>query len=195
MTTKTLAIETSCDDTSLAVVSYDGKVFNCDDMKAYSQVADHQEYGGVVPEIASRQHSEKILKVYDALTIDWESIDTISVTVEPGLPGSLLIGKSLASSLSAHFNKPLIKVNHIHGHIVSFLLERDHHTIQFPIVVLSVSGGHNDLYLLSDKVISCDHEEQRIGSFFVYKLGWTIDDASGEAFDKVSRMLSGPYPG
>lgn len=84
--TKTLAIETSCDDTSLAIVSYDGNTFSCEQMKAYSQIDDHQKYGGVVPEIASRQHSEKIIAVYNSLDIDRDEIDCISVTTTPGLP-------------------------------------------------------------------------------------------------------------
>jgi N6-L-threonylcarbamoyladenine synthase len=84
--TRTLAIETSCDDTSLAIVSYDGDVFTCEQMKAYSQIDDHQKYGGVVPEIASRQHSEKIIAVYNSLSLDRDTIDCISVTTEPGLP-------------------------------------------------------------------------------------------------------------
>ena len=145
----TLAIETSCDDTSIAIVASDGNKFWVEKMLANSQVKDHQPYGGVVPELASRLHSEQILAVLH--NIGWDKIaevDSISVTVQPGLPGSLLVGKSVAATLASHYNKPLLKINHIHGHIVSILLERSIEELNYPMIVLSVSGGHNDLYLV-----------------------------------------------
>lgn len=192
----TLAIETSCDDTSVAVVVTDNTKFWVEVMKSYSQVGDHQRYGGVVPELASRLHSEKILAVIDS--IGWDAVaksDSVSVTVEPGLPGSLLVGKSVAATLAYHYHKPLIKVNHIHGHILSLFLDRNLSDISLPLVVLSVSGWHNDLYLV-------DHYGGQtpssdffcLGNFAIKKLWGKLDDASGEAFDKVSRMLWGPNP-
>lgn len=137
----TLAIETSCDDTSVAVVATDNTRFWVDTMKSYSQVDDHQRYGGVVPELASRLHSEKILAVIDS--IGWDAVaqsGSVSITVEPGLPGSLLVGKSVAATLAYYYHKPLITVNHIHGHILSLFLDRNLTDISLPLVVLSVSG-------------------------------------------------------
>lgn len=183
---KTLAIETSCDDTSIGIISFDGDHFSVDKLLAYSQVQDHQKYGWVMPEIASRLHSEKIIWVLNA--IGWghiEGVDTISVTTHPGLPGSLVVGKTVANTLTTRYNKPLYEVNHIHGHIFSLLLERNLRDFHFPMVVLTASGGHNDLYFIT--------KEQE--KFHIEHLGKTLDDAAGECFDKVSRMLGGPYPG
>ncbi|AHB40901.1 hypothetical protein P148_SR1C00001G0086 [candidate division SR1 bacterium RAAC1_SR1_1] len=183
---KTLAIETSCDDTSIGIISFDGDHFSVDQLLAYSQVPDHQKYGGVMPEIASRLHSEKILGVLHA--VGWgeiENVDTISVTTHPGLPGSLVVGKAVGATLAKRYNKPLYEVNHIYGHIFSLLLERNKTDIEFPMVVLTASGGHNDLYFIT--------EDQN--KFHIEHLGKTLDDAAGECFDKVSRMLGGPYPG
>lgn len=137
---KTLAIETSCDDTSIGIISFDGNHFSVEKLLAYSQVQDHQKFGGVMPEIASRLHSEKILGVLEA--IGWDDIkgvDTISVTTHPGLPGSLVVGKTVATTLASWYNKPLYEVNHIHGHIFSLLLERNLDEFQFPMVVLTAS--------------------------------------------------------
>lgn len=183
---KTLAIETSCDDTSIGIISFDGNHFSVEKLLAYSQVQDHQKFGGVMPEIASRLHSEKILGVLEA--IGWGDIggvDTISVTTHPGLPGSLVVGKTVATTLASWYNKPLYEVNHIHGHIFSLLLERNLDEFQFPMVVLTASWGHNDIYLITI-------QEKK---FHIEHLGKTLDDAAGECFDKVSRMLEGPYPG
>ncbi|MDR0282241.1 MAG: hypothetical protein LBI53_02725 [Candidatus Peribacteria bacterium] len=148
---KTLAIETSCDDTSLAIISYEeGGTFNVEKLLAYSQIADHQKYGGVLPEIASRLHSEKIIAILQ--NIGRENIketDFISVTSHPGLPGSLVVGKAVANTLAEYFHKPLIEVNHIHGHIFSILLERRLTDITYPMVILTASGGHNDIYLVN----------------------------------------------
>jgi len=183
--TKTLAIETSCDDTSIGIIDFDGKTFSVDQLLAYSQVPDHQKYWGVMPEIASRLHSEKILWVLQA--IGWDHIadvDTISVTTHPGLPGSLVVGKAVAATLAKYFDKPLFEVNHVHGHIFSLLLERDISEFEFPMIVLTASWGHNDLYLVN--------KNQNI--FHIENLGKTLDDAAGECFDKVARMLGGPYP-
>lgn len=181
--TKTLAIETSCDDTSLGIVSFDGKTFQVEKIFAYSQIHDHQKYGGVVPEVASRLHSEKIIAVLEALGRDEiKNVDFISVTTHPGLPGALVVGKATAHLLASFFDKPVIQVNHIHGHIFSLLLERNMDEIQFPLVVLTASGGHNDLYVIESENLEMN------------KIGQTLDDAAGECFDKVARMLGGPYP-
>jgi len=182
---KTLAIETSCDDTSLAIISYEGDTFDVDQLLAYSQIADHQKYGGVLPEIASRLHSEKIIAILQNIGRDnIEEIDFISVTTHPGLPGSLVVGKAVATTLAEYFQKPLIEVDHIHGHIFSILLERKLTDITFPMVILTASGGHNDIYL----VLPPDRGTAPKGRG-VIKLAYSLDDASGEAFDKVSKML------
>lgn len=201
--TSTLAIETSCDDTSLGIVRRDGESFVVDQLLAYSQVPDHQAYGGVVPEIASRLHSEQIIKVLSALDSQLiEKVDNICVTTTPGLPGSLVVGKTVAHMLAEWHHKDLIEVNHIHGHIFSLLLERSVKDIKFPMVVLTASGWHNDIYLIEktdsrqrDSSIELEWPLQQCGPFTIQKLGHTLDDAAGECFDKVSRMLGGPYPG
>lgn len=197
---KTFAIETSCDDTSLAIVSDESGIFEVEKILAYSQIQDHQKFGGVVPEIASRLHSEKIIALVQAMGVDAiKSTDFISVTTQPGLPWSLVVGKTAASTLGAFLEKEVVPVHHILGHIFSILLERKRTDLQFPLVILTASGGHNDIYLVHKG--KYDNNEQL--SFFshfsfagleVYKIGYTLDDAAGECFDKVSRMLGGPYP-
>ncbi len=190
-TYRTLAIETSCDDTSLAIVSRDQDKFECVNIISYSQTVEHQQYGWVVPEIASRLHESKILAVLGELEefFSYDEIDCISVTAQPGLPGSLLVGKTVAHMLATHYHKPLMFVNHIHGHIYSFLLDRSISDLQLPAIVLTVSGGHNDLYLVQH-----DHSTLPF-PYQITHLWSTLDDAAGEAFDKVSRMLWWPYPG
>jgi N6-L-threonylcarbamoyladenine synthase len=112
---RTLAIETSCDDTSLAIISYEGATFDVEHLLAYSQIADHQKFAGVLPEIASRLHSEKIIAILQNIGRDTiATVDFISITTHPGLPGSLVVGKAVATMLAEYFNKPLIPVNHIH---------------------------------------------------------------------------------
>ena len=199
---KTLAIETSCDDTSVGIVHFDWQTFTVDSLLAYSQIADHQQYGGVVPELASRLHFDKIIEVIKNIGFDTiKDVDFISVTVHPGLPGSLVVGKAVASLLASYFAKPLVHVNHIYGHLFSLLLERNTSDIQFPLVVLTASGGHNDIY-----VVNSTNNEQlttnsdgisfyEFGGYTIAKVGYTLDDAAGECFDKVARMLGGPYPG
>ena len=209
----TLAIETSCDDTSLSLVRFDGQEFFVDKLLAYSQIDDHQQYGWVVPEFASRLHSEKILAVLQKIGLEHiMSVDFISVTTHPGLPWSLVVGKAVAQFLSAHFDKPLVEVNHIYGHLFSLFLERNIEDIQLPMMVLTASGGHNDIYLvksLKHEAWSMKHEEWNMkswvenselewkdfGGYMIARLGKTLDDAAGECFDKVARMLGGPYPG
>lgn len=138
---KTFAIETSCDDTSVGIVTYDNGVFSVEKLLAYSQIADHQKFGGVVPEIAYRLHSEKIIHLLDEIGKDAiAQVDTISVTTHPGLGGSLLVGKTAAAMLGEHYSKKVLGVNHIYGHIFSLLLERNVADLPFPWIILTASG-------------------------------------------------------
>ncbi len=227
----TLAIETSCDDTSIALVRDTWTSFVVEKMRSFSQVTSHNQYGGVVPEIASREHAQQILHVLFHMIMDTETdeqveqfthalknesdsilrslpqdrvedffwrIDSIAVTVTPGLPWSLAVGRSIAHYLSLQFDKPLVDVHHIHGHIFSLLLERNRNEISFPMMVLTASGGHNELYLVAQDTPLNEAQQsvsQDVGPYTITPIGKTLDDAAGEAFDKVSRMLGGPYPG
>jgi N6-L-threonylcarbamoyladenine synthase len=176
-----LAIETSCDDTGAAVVLNGRKILS---NVVSSQVSIHQKYGGVVPELASRRHIESIVPIVtEALEmgkVTLRDIDGISVTQGPGLVGSLLVGLSFAKSLSFVTGLPFIGVNHIEAHLSAIFLEEAHP--KFPFIGLVVSGGHTSLF--------------RVDGFGKYKrLGQTRDDAAGEAFDKVAKLLSLGYPG
>jgi N6-L-threonylcarbamoyladenine synthase len=185
---KILAIETSCDETACAIVE-DGR-FVLSNIIA-SQIGLHRKLGGVVPELAAREHALNILPVIEKALLKaklkLKDIDAIAVTYEPGLIGCLLIGRNTAEVLSYVYEKPLIKVNHIHGHIyANWLISKNEKLnidkFEFPIVVLSVSGGHNDIILMKG------HADFEL-------LGKTLDDAAGEAFDKVARMIGLSYPG
>ncbi len=176
-----LGIETSCDETAAAIVRNGREILS---NVINSQIAVHQTYGGVVPEVASRKHIENIAAVvnsaFNEAGISYSKIDAVAVTNRPGLVGALLVGVSFAKALAYGLNKPLIAVNHLHGHIYANFLE--HQEIAFPAVCLVVSGGHTSLLYMKD---SSD-----------YKLiGETRDDAAGEAFDKVARFLGLGYPG
>ena len=184
-----LGIESSCDETAAAVVrSGEQLVSNV----VASQFATHQPYGGVVPELASREHLRAIVPVVRQALAEaqqtYESVDALAVTQGPGLTGSLLVGISYAKALSYALGKPLVAVNHLEGHIHAVLLEerqKGNHVVNFPVLALVVSGGHTHLYLA----------EQR-GSAWVYQnIGHTRDDAAGEAFDKVAKLLGLGYPG
>ncbi len=195
---KTLAIETSCDDTSLALVTYKDGGFLVEKIKAYSQIDDHQKYGGVVPEIAFRLHSEQILALVQYFLDDIPTVDSISVTTNPGLVGSLLVWKTVAHMLSQQFQKPLVPIHHIYGHIFSLLVDRNISELAFPWVVLTASGGHNEIYVVDKNIVS-DWKDRGEFPFLledleITKLWKTLDDASGECFDKVARMLWWPYP-
>ena len=144
---KTLAIETSCDDTSIWIINFDWKTFSVDNILAYSQVKEHNEFGWVVPEIASRLHSEKIIAVLNQIWRDKiQKVDNISVTAYPWLPWSLVIGKTVAAQLWEYFNKPVIQVDHIIWHIFALFLDRDMTQIEFPMIILTASGWHNNIY-------------------------------------------------
>lgn len=175
-----LAIESSCDETSVAVVKNGHDVLSC--ITATSMDI-HALYGGVVPEIASRKHVENItIVIEEALRkayIKMEDIDAIAVTYGPGLIGSLLVGVEAAKTLSYLYNKPLVPVHHIAGHIYANNLEK---SMEFPLLALVISGGHTDLIYMKE-----DYSFERIGG--------TLDDAVGEAYDKVARVLGVPYPG
>ncbi|MEW5985142.1 MAG: tRNA (adenosine(37)-N6)-threonylcarbamoyltransferase complex transferase subunit TsaD [Chloroflexota bacterium] len=182
-TSRILAIETSCDETAAAVVENGDTILS---NVIASQVDLHAQYGGVFPEVASRQHVEVIhATVSQAMSqahLGYEDLDCIAVTKGPGLVGSLLVGVNVAKGLAVGRNKPLLGINHIEGHIYSLWLTPAAALIQFPILTLVVSGGHTELYLMTDH-LQYEH------------LGGTIDDAAGEAFDKVGRLLGLPYPG
>lgn len=179
---KILAIETSCDETACSVVENGTKVLT---NTIASQVDIHAKTGGVVPEVAAREHVLKMLPVLDQClencNCDWDDIDALAITKGPGLVSSLIIGTETASVISYVKNKPLIPVQHIVGHLYSNWLDIEEE-IQFPVLILTVSGGHNELVLMRDH-------------FDFEVLGETRDDASGEAFDKVARMLGLGYPG
>jgi N6-L-threonylcarbamoyladenine synthase len=179
-----LGIETSCDETSAAIV-VDGH--NVLSNVVASQVDLHSQYGGVFPEIASRAHVEHIYPVVKQALKDAKKelseVNAIAVTRGPGLAGSLVVGVNMAKGLASGSNIPLLAINHLEGHIYSLWATEPHSTpIDFPLVVLIVSGGHTELILMSD------HGQFR-------RLGHTLDDAAGEAFDKVGRLLGLPYPG
>ncbi|MDD3646642.1 MAG: tRNA (adenosine(37)-N6)-threonylcarbamoyltransferase complex transferase subunit TsaD [Candidatus Gracilibacteria bacterium] len=177
-----LAFETSCDDTSVAVFKDDVLLA----MNTASQIKIHEQTGGVVPEVAAREHANAIFPVLDDTLKDakvgLEDIDHIAVTITPGLIPSLLTGINVANSLSHILKKPIIEINHIESHIFANFLERKESDIVFPLVCLTVSGGHNEIYLMKD-----------MWSF--EKIGGTTDDAAGEAFDKVAKMMGLGYPG
>lgn len=177
----TLGIETSCDDTAVAVVQDGVKVLSS---LVSSQVSIHQKYGGIVPEIASRKHLETLhLLTQDATKdagISWKDLSLVAVTNRPGLVGSLLVGVACAKAVAMILKIPLVGVNHLKGHIYANFL--DHGPVPFPFLALVVSGGHSNFFLLED------HHLWR-------SLGETLDDAAGEAFDKVARLFGLPYPG
>ena len=194
---KTLAIETSCDDTSLAIVDNDDWFFNVEKIVMYSQIQQHIPYWWVLPEVASRLHSEKIVALISEIWLEnIEGVDFISVTTKPWLPGSLVVGRTSAYLLSEYYHKPLVEINHIHGHIFSILLERKIEDIQCPLVILTASWGHNDLYVVNNEIIDelKNLDTEQVWPFYVMKIWYTLDDAAWEAFDKVSKMLNGPYP-
>jgi N6-L-threonylcarbamoyladenine synthase len=180
---KILGIETSCDETAAAVVENGVKVLS---NVIASQINLHKKTGGVVPEVAAREHILKIIPVIkEALkkaNTKWGKIDAIAAVPGPGLITALLTGTLTASTLALIKKKPLISVHHIIGHIYGNWLERNENKIKFPIIVLTVSGGHNDLILMEK------HNNFKL-------LGTTRDDAAGEAFDKVAKLLGLSYPG
>jgi N6-L-threonylcarbamoyladenine synthase len=174
-----LGIETSCDETSLALVNSSGLL----EQVTYSQADIHSVFGGVVPEMASREHLSKLAPLYRDLMarcpVREEDINVVAVTRGPGLLGCLLVGLGFAKGLSISLNVPLVGVNHLHAHLMAPGLEKN---LSFPAMGLLVSGGHTSIYLIKDP-------------FDFELLGQTLDDAAGEAFDKAAKCLNMPYPG
>ena len=176
-----LGIETSCDDTGVAIYDSDnGLLADC----LYSQIDIHGKYGGVIPELASRDHIRKTLplvrEVIARAGIDANALDGVAYTAGPGLVGALLVGASVGRSLAMGWNLPAIAVHHMEGHLLAPMLESQ--PPEFPFVALLVSGGHTQLV-----------QVEGIGRYEL--LGESLDDAAGEAFDKVASMLDLPYPG
>jgi N6-L-threonylcarbamoyladenine synthase len=189
-----LGIESSCDDTSVALLDCNDSGFIVLSEKTASQIDVHKKYGGVVPEIAGRMHAENILPVVEEVMGEWkretenEKPDVIAATTGPGLITGLLVGTEVAKTLSYLWDVPIIGVNHIEGHIHSVLVRSSKQNqslitnLQFPALCLIVSGGHTELILMED-----------FGKYTL--LGNTRDDAAGEAFDKVGKLLGFEYPG
>jgi tRNA N6-adenosine threonylcarbamoyltransferase len=179
-----LGIETSCDETSAAVVSETGGAWTIGSNIVASQVNIHREWGGVVPELASRQHIRDICGVVrtalETAKAGLNDLDAIAVTQGPGLVGSLLVGVSFAKSLALSLDRPLVPVHHLAAHIESLFLQ--HGAIALPLVALVVSGGHTSLYVVNEP-----------GRY--ERIGRTRDDAAGEAYDKVAKLLGLGYPG
>jgi len=176
-----LGIESSCDDTSAAVIK-DAKILS--NIVANQDV--HQEYGGVVPELASRAHQQNIVPVVNQAlkiaNISKDQLDAIAFTRGPGLMGSLLVGTSFAKSFSLALGIPLIDVNHMQGHIMAHFIDEGQEMPEFPFLCLTVSGGHTQIVLVKEQ-------------FEMEVIGETIDDAAGEAFDKSAKLLGLHYPG
>ncbi|MBQ9833733.1 MAG: tRNA (adenosine(37)-N6)-threonylcarbamoyltransferase complex transferase subunit TsaD [Bacilli bacterium] len=177
---KILAIETSCDETSIAIVENGTNVLA---LTTNTQISTHAKYGGVVPEVASRMHAENITIVLnetlEKADLKIEDMDAIAVTYGPGLLGSLLVGVNFAKTLAYIYKKPLLAVNHLIGHIYANNIENK---LEFPLLTLIVSGGHTELLYMSE-------------DYNFKLLGETLDDAIGESYDKVAKVLGVPYPG
>ena len=175
-----LAIESSCDETSMAIVKNGHEVIA---LTILTQMDTHAKFGGVVPEIASRMHAENITMVLEdtlkKANMQVSEIDAIAVAYKPGLLGSLLVGIEFAKTLCFIYDKPLIGVNHLIGHIYANNLEDN---LEYPLLALVISGGHTELAIMK-------------GDYDFQMLGTTLDDAIGEAFDKVARVIGYPYPG
>ena len=175
-----LALESSCDETACAIVKNGREVLS---NIVASQIKTHQEFGGVVPEVAAREHleavNEVIAKAFEEANVKPEELTAIASTVGPGLVGSLLVGMNAAKALSIAFDKPFVGINHLHAHVCANYIETD---LEPPFIALLVSGGHTQIIKVKD------YSDSEI-------LGETIDDAAGEAFDKVARLIGLPYPG
>src|SRR4030095_3842008 len=176
-----LGIETSCDETAAAIVRDGNKIVSS---VIASQIETHKRFGGVVPELASREHLDKIVPIVDEAferaSLKTNDVDGIAVTVGPGLVGSLLVGVSYAKAMAFALDKPLVGVNHIEGHVYSVAFENP--PVEYPALALIVSGGHSNLFLVPEP-----------GKYKV--LARTRDDAAGEAFDKVAKLMGLGYPG
>ncbi len=180
-----MAFESSCDETSAAVVEFDGKVFKVKSNIVASQIETHRLYGGVVPEIASRAHTEAISKIsYEALEeakVSLSDINLIAVTSNPGLIGALLVGVNFAKALASAAKIPLVGVDHIKGHIAACYLDESGDVPKPPFIALATSGGHTAIYKAETYTV-------------MRPIGTTRDDAIGESFDKIGRLIGIPYP-
>src|SRR5882762_3271836 len=176
-----LGIETSCDETAAAIVRDGREIISS---VIASQIETHKRFGGVVPELASREHLDKIVPIveeaFERANLQTSNIDGLAVTVGPGLVGSLLVGVSYAKAMAFALQKPLVGVNHIEGHVYSVAF--DNPPVEYPALALIVSGGHSNLFFVPAP-----------GKYKV--LARTRDDAAGEAFDKVAKMIGLGYPG
>lgn len=181
--TRILGIETSCDETAAAVVENGVQIVSS---AVASQAELHAEFGGIFPEVASRVHIETIYPIVDSVLaqahVGLEAIDAIAVTRGPGLAGSLVVGMNMAKGMALASGLPLLGINHLEGHVYSIWLSEEDAEPEFPLLALVVSGGHTELVLMTDHLA-------------YQRLGGTLDDAAGEAFDKVSRLLGLGYPG
>lgn len=179
---RVLAIETSCDETSVALLRVRNGFAQLEKHMTATQVLKHAAYGGVVPEVAARLHAETLPLLVDELGVSKKEVDGIAVTRGPGLITSLRVGVDFARALAYGWDKPLVGVNHIEGHIAANWIGKKRDAYKLPALVLVVSGGHTELILMK--------------GFGKYELvGCTLDDAAGEAFDKVAKMLDLGYPG
>ncbi len=194
-----LGIETSCDECSASVVSYEpGSTVQVLSLSTFSQIQIHQPYGGVVPEIASRNHLETINQMIEnALRdaqVNFQDLDAIAVTNRPGLVGALLVGVSAAKALAYAFQKPLVPVHHLEGHAASIYLtdvkKQIREEVQLPLLLAIVSGGHTNLYFVQDPP-----EKWTLDFLKTSLVGRSRDDAAGEAFDKTAKTLGFAYPG
>jgi N6-L-threonylcarbamoyladenine synthase len=184
---RVLAIETSCDDTSVAIVDQEGRVIS---LQSANQDLVHKPFGGIVPEIASRNHTMTLLPLLDQVLSDsrygWKDIDGLVVTSRPGLIGSLLVGVVTAKTLAMSLQKPFIGINHLEGHLLAPFLRDDEFAppedFAYPYLALAVSGGHTQLYIVKG-----------LGDYQV--IGKTLDDAAGEAFDKFAKLMGLGFPG
>ena len=182
--TKVLAIETSCDETAASVVTNKKGIYKINSNIVASQIKDHSKWGGVVPELAARKHLELIhfviSEAIEVADVNYQEIDAIASTVAPGLVGSLRIGSVAARTLCAFYSKPFLGIHHLEGHLSSILFSEN--PPKPPFIVLLVSGGHTELIKVGER-----REMERLGRSY--------DDAAGEAFDKVGRLLGLSYPG
>ncbi len=182
--TKVLAIETSCDETAASVVTNKRGIYKINSNIVASQIKDHSKWGGVVPELAARKHLELIhfviSKAIEVADVNYQEIDAIASTVAPGLVGSLRVGSVAARTLCAFYSKPFLGIHHLEGHLSSILFSEN--PPKPPFIVLLVSGGHTELIQVGKRRV-------------MERLGRSYDDAAGEAFDKVGRLLGLSYPG
>ncbi len=192
-----LGIESSCDECSASVLMHEGANFTPLSVSTFSQIELHQPFGGVVPEVASRNHLEQIEPVIkDALKdakVSYEDIDAIAVTNRPGLIGALLVGVTAAKAIAYAMDKPLVPVHHLEGHLMSAFLKSNNSSapsVEFPAVFLMVSGGHTNIHYIENPPLLWTPDLLKTSL-----VGRSIDDAAGEAFDKTAKILGFPYPG